>query len=135
MERQKNAGFTDGTPWIKLNPNYKYINAQSQLEDEYSIFNYYKKLIVLRRNHEIIVYGDYNLILEDNKDIYAYTRKLKDETLLVICNFCENLTKFSLPNNIKYLHGELLISNYIVEAKGIDEIVLRPYEARVYLLK
>ena len=65
------------TPWIKVNPNYNDINAEAQLHDENSIFNYYKKLIALRKKHEIIVYGDYNLILEDNKDIYAYTRKLR----------------------------------------------------------
>lgn len=132
---KKNAGFTVGTPWIKVNPNYKYINAQSQLDDKDSIFNYYKKLISLRKSNEIIVYGDYNLILEDDKDIYAYTRKLNDEILLVICNFSENIVGFSLPNNIKYNKNELLISNYIVETQLIDEIRFKPYEARVYLLK
>jgi len=132
---KNNAGFTDGTPWIKVNPNYKYINAESQLEDENSIFNYYKKLIMLRKRHEIIVYGDYNLILEDNKDIYAYTRKFNDELLLVICNFCENIVRFSIPNSIKYDHKKLLISNYIVFTESIEKIMLKPYEARVYLLK
>lgn len=130
-----NAGFTDGIPWIKINPNYNYINAEAQLEDENSIFNYYKKLIALRKNREIIVYGEYALILGNNKDIYAYTRKLKDETLLVICNFYENVTEFSLPSNIKYIHKELMISNYSVESESINEIKLKPYEARVYLLK
>lgn len=132
---KKNAGFTDGTPWIKVNPNYVDINAEVQLHDENSVFNYYKKLIELRKKHEIIVYGDYTLILEDNVDIYAYTRKLADETLLVICNFGENTTKFNLPKNIKYHDKELLISNYIVTDELIDEIVLKPYESRVYLLK
>ncbi|MBU3190004.1 alpha-glucosidase [Clostridium bowmanii] len=132
---KKNAGFTDGTPWIKVNPNYKNINAQAQLHDENSVFNYYKKLIELRKKYEIIVYGDYTLILEDDVDIYAYIRKLADETLLVICNFGENKTKFNLPKNIKYNYKELLITNYIVEDESVDEIALKPYESRVYLLK
>lgn len=132
---KENAGFTEGTPWIKVNPNYKDINAESQLQDDNSVFNYYKKLIALRKKQEIIVYGDYTLILEDNKEIYAYTRKLNEETLLVICNFCENLAKFSLPSNINVKHKELLISNYTVASESINEIVLKPYETRVYLLK
>ncbi|MGH4120313.1 glycoside hydrolase family 13 protein [Clostridium sp.] len=132
---KKNAGFTEGTPWIKVNPNYEHINVMVQLQDENSILNYYKKLIALRKNNEIIVHGEYALILKDNKDIYAYIRKLADEILLVICNFHENTAGFSLPINIKYDHKELLISNYIVESESIDKINLRPYEARVYLLK
>jgi len=131
---KKNAGFTDGTPWIKVNPNYEQINAEAQLDDENSIYNYYKKLIALRKKHEIIVYGEYTLILEDNEDIYAYTRRLKEETLLVICNFSHNLTKFALPNSIKYTHKKLLISNYIIESDTIEKIELKPYETRTYLL-
>jgi oligo-1,6-glucosidase len=131
----ENAGFTDGSPWIKVNPNYDYINVKAQLEDENSILNYYKKLITLRKNKGIIVHGEYTLLLKENKDIYAYTRKLVDETLLVICNFHENSAEFSLPSNIKYKHSELLISNYDTESKSIDKIKLKPYEARVYLLK
>ena len=132
---KKNAGFTDGTPWIKVNPNYNYINAESQLKDKDSIFNYYKKLIALRKSHEIIVYGTYSLILFDNKDLYAYTRNLKDETLLVICNFSGNQTDFILPNNLNYNRKELLISNYTVSDESINKVNLNPYEARVYLLK
>jgi len=131
---KKNAGFTDGTPWIKVNSNYEQINAEAQLDDENSIYNYYKKLIALRKKHEIIVYGEYTLILEDNEDIYAYTRRLKEETLLVICNFSHNLTKFALPNSIKYTHKKLLISNYIIESDTIEKIELKPYETRTYLL-
>jgi oligo-1,6-glucosidase len=131
----ENAGFTDGSPWIKVNPNYDYINVKTQLEDENSILNYYKKLITLRKNNGIIVHGEYTLILKDNKDIYAYTRKLEDETLLVICNFHENSAEFSLPSNIRYNHSELLISNYNIELGLIDKIKLKPYEARVYLLE
>lgn len=129
-----NAGFTEGTPWIKVNPNYEDINAEAQLEDENSIYNYYKKLIALRKNHEIIVYGEYTLIIDEHKDIYAYIRKLKEETLLVICNFSENIAVFSLPSSIKYTRKELLISNYIIESDSIEAFELKPYETRTYLL-
>lgn len=90
----KMQGFTSGQPWLKVNPNYKEINAESQLKDENSIFNYYKKLIKIRKSNSVVVYGKYNLILEENKEIFAYTRTLENEMLLVICNFTGNETEF-----------------------------------------
>ncbi|OIJ14902.1 glucohydrolase [Anaerobacillus arseniciselenatis] len=131
----ENAGFTTGTPWLKVNPNYKEINAKKALEDKDSIFYYYQKLIQLRKEHDIIVYGKYELILEDNEQIYAYTRSLADEKLLVICNFAGENATFTLPNDLKYGSRELLIHNYEVDAhEEISNFVLKPYEARVYLL-
>ncbi|PTY82981.1 alpha-glucosidase, partial [Heyndrickxia sporothermodurans] len=76
---ENHGGFTSGTPWIKVNPNYKEINAKQQLTDEDSIFHYYKKLIQLRKQHDIIVYGTYDLILPDHNEIFAYTRTLGEE--------------------------------------------------------
>ncbi|WP_163538744.1 alpha-glucosidase [Gracilibacillus sp. YIM 98692] len=132
----KNAGFTTGTPWLKVNPNYKEINAKSAVENPDSIFSYYQKLIKLRKEHDIIVYGTYDLIDEENEQIYAYTRTLGDKTLVVICNFTENKTEFELPTNINYHSNHLLISNYNREdSKDISSIELKPYEALVYLLK
>lgn len=131
-----NAGFTTGTPWIKVNPNYREVNAEQAQADPDSIYHYYRKLIQLRKTHDLIVYGGYELILEDHPEIYAYTRVLNDETLLVICNFYEKETVFTIPENIRYDSAELLISNYEENHTGImKEINLRPYEARVYLLK
>lgn len=130
-----NAGFTEGKPWINVNENYKNINAKLQINDKESVFNYYKKLISLRKKHEIIVNGKYELILDDNKDIYSYLRKLNDEILLVICNFSSGNPEFALSNNINYSKKELLISNYDVKFDDIAKINLKPYEARVYLLK
>lgn len=128
-----NAGFTIGTPWIKVNPNYKEINAKKALEDENSVFHYYKKLIELRKSNEIIVYGTYDLILEDHPQIFAYTRTLNDKKLLIITNFSKERTLFQLPDEIIYTKKELLISNYDVDVnKNIDNIYLKPYEARVY---
>lgn len=130
-----NAGFTIGTPWIKVNPNYKEINAKKALEDENSVFHYYKKLIELRKSNEIIVYGTYDLILEDHPQIFAYTRTLNDKKLLIITNFSKDIILFTLPDDITYVKKELLISNYEVDAdKNIDKIHLKPYEARVYRL-
>ncbi len=133
----ENAGFTTGTPWLKVNPNYKEISVKKSLEDSHSIFYYYQKLIKLRKEQEVIVYGDYNLILEDHDQIYAYTRVLDNETLLVITDFSSETPEFQLPSHIQYDSKHLLISNYEVNENedNISSISLKPYEARVYLLK
>ena len=132
----ENAGFTTGTPWLKVNPNYKEINAERALEDQDSIFYYYQQLIKLRKEHEIIVYGTYDLILEDNPSIYAYTRTLGDEKLVVICNFTEEETTFNLPESITFNSAEVLIGNYESrENDTLSSLELKPFEARVYLLK
>lgn len=129
------AGFTTGEPWIGLNPNYKEINVEQALQDSNSIFYYYKKLIELRKKHEIIVYGTYDLILEDHPSVFAYIRKWKDEELLVIANFTEDECVFKIPKEITYNSSELLIHNYDVQDEIIESIDLRPYEARVYKLR
>ncbi|NFI52218.1 alpha-glucosidase [Clostridium botulinum] len=130
-----NAGFTTGTPWIKVNPNYNEINAESQIGDKDSIFNYYKELIKIRKDNEIIVYGNYDLILDDSEDIYAYVRTLNEEQLLVICNFSSNTSEFKLPNNIKSKYKKLLIANYDeCKEETLENISLRPYECRAYLI-
>ncbi|MBE6088870.1 MAG: alpha-glucosidase [Clostridium beijerinckii] len=129
----QNAGFTSGQPWLKVNPNYKEINAESQLKDENSIFNYYKKLIKIRKSNSVVVYGKYELMLEENKEIFAYTRTLENEMLLVICNFIGNETEFVLERKFEFKSKELLISNYNVnENDSIESIELKPYEARIY---
>lgn len=131
----ENAGFTQGTPWIKLNPNYKEINVESQINDEHSILNYYRKLIKIRKENEAVVYGQYDLILDAHEEIYAYTRTLENEKLLVICNFSQNTPEFNLPQHIEFSAKDLIISNYEADEKeGLKEIVLKPYECRVYKL-
>lgn len=129
----ENGGFTSGKPWIKVNPNYKEINAQSQLNDENSIFNYYKKLIEIRKENPVVVYGKYKLILENNKEIFAYTRNLGNEQLLVICNFTGKNTIFKYEEPTEVKCKELLISNYIADVnEPISSIYLKPYECRYY---
>lgn len=122
------AGFSTATPWIMVNPNYTKINAKDQINREDSIFKYYQKLIKLRHESELIVYGTYDLILDDDKDIYAYIRTLGDEKLIVYCNFSENTREVELPE--EFTNGKVLISNYI-DAKVNHKITLRPYEAIV----
>lgn len=129
----ENGGFTTGTPWIKVNPNCKEINVAEALADPNSVFHYYKKLIQLRKENPVIVYGTYDLILDSHEEIYAFTRTLEKDRLLVILNFSRNTPVFDLPENITFSSKELLINNYAVNAnEDIHEIALRPYEARVY---
>ena len=122
------AGFSTATPWIMVNPNYTKINAKDQINREDSVFKYYQKLIKLRHESELIVYGTYDLILDDDKDIYAYIRTLGDEKLIVYCNFSENTREVELPK--EFTNGKVLISNYS-DAKVNHKITLRPYEAIV----
>ena len=122
------AGFSTATPWIMVNPNYTKINAKDQVNREDSVFKYYQKLIKLRHESELIVYGTYDLILDDDKDIYAYIRTLGDEKLIVYCNFSENTREVELPE--EFVNKKVLISNYS-DAKANQKITLRPYEAIV----
>ena len=122
------AGFSTATPWIMVNPNYTKINAKDQINREDSVFKYYQKLIKLRHESELIVYGTYDLILDDDKDIYAYIRTLGDEKLIVYCNFSENTREVELPE--EFVNKKVLISNYS-DAKANPKITLRPYEAIV----
>jgi len=130
-----NAGFSTGAPWIKVNPNYLEINVAQDLIDSNSIFFYYQKIIQLRKENLIMIYGDYQLFLEDDEQIYYYLRTLDKDRLPIILNFFSNQIFFNLPTNINYQEKELLISNYDVEEKeDIKSIYLRSYEARVYKL-
>lgn len=123
------AGFTTGTPWMPVNPNYKEINAASQIQDENSIFSYYKKLIRLRKELPVIRDGVYELILPEDESIFAYSRQNETQQLFVICNF--------YGENISFPYGEvipedanLILCNY---EQAEDSSSLRPYEARMYL--
>jgi len=126
----ENAGFTTGTPWIKVNPNYHEINAKSQTQDATSVFFCYKKLIALRKEYDVFVDGAFELLAQEDESVFAYTRTDQDSQLLVICNFYGE----EVENPVKNIEPamELLISNYAdVNRSG----PLRPYEARMYLLK
>lgn len=131
-DSSEHGGFSDGTPWIKVNPNYKDINVEKAMKDPDSVFHYYKKLIELRKKNEIIVYGRYNLILDQHPEVYAYTRTLGNQILLVLCNFYGGNPEVEPPAFIQEKKFEALIGNY----KDIQinrTIKLRPYEAQVLL--
>lgn len=130
-----NGGFSKSTPWIDVNPNYKQINVKESLEDSNSIFNYYKELINLRHNNDTIVYGDVKLIYPENESIFAYTRNLDDEQLMVVLNFYENEIDFKIPDNIDINKLETILSNYKDKIIKNETIKLRPYEAIVYKVK
>jgi oligo-1,6-glucosidase len=125
------AGFTSGTPWIQVNPNYEKINANKEVSDENSVFHYYKKLIQLRKSHDIIVYGSYEPLMEENSRVFAYIRRLGEEKLLVLCNFTDEELQVSIPDEFLGKDGECLIGNYEHQT-GENKNRLLPYEAIVY---
>ncbi len=129
----KNGGFTAGTPWIGVNPNYKTINAKEQRKRPDSVFHYYQKLISLRKEHAIIVYGTYELLLPEHESVYAYTRALDGRKLLTVCSFSSEVQECEVPEEFTKGQAKLLISNYEQEALK-SRMTLRPYEAMVYLL-
>ena len=123
-----NAGFSTGTPWMRVNPNYEDINAEEQMKRADSVFSYYKELIRLRREKEIIVYGHYELLMPEDEKLFVYTRSLDNEKLLVICNFSEEETVYCVPE--EFAGKKVLIGNYEGQ-EAAHSIRLRPYEALV----
>jgi len=126
----ENAGFTTGTPWIRVNPNYVAINAAEQMGRADSVFNYYKALIGLRKEYPIFVDGRFELLAPEHPQIFAYTRTTEEDQLLVICNFSGN--EVSNTIDFEWSDYELLLTN---ETENKDFSVLKPYEARMYLKK
>ena len=133
-----NAGFTTGTPWIMVNPNYTQINAKEQLDRADSVFRYYQKLIGLRRNSpdkDLIVYGKYDLILPDHPQIFVYTRTLEGKKLLTVCNLSGEGAKLELPEELKGRKSRLLIANW-PEAPAVPaDMTLEPWQAAVWVLE
>lgn len=118
------AGFTTGTPWLKMNPNYPQINAAQQLSSDDSVYHYYQQLIALRKQHEVVLYGKYELLEDESESIWAFQRILGNEKIVVLCNFSPDTILYDklLPA------GKQLIGNYGTQKSG----VLRPYEGVVY---
>ena len=123
----ENAGFTDGEPWIPVNPNYREINAASQMADEDSIWKCYQKLIRLRKEYPVFVEGQFGLLLEEDENIFAYTRTDARSQLLVVCNFYGSTVEVDLEELESA--GELLVGNYKDQGQ---RRILRPYEGRMY---
>ena len=125
------AGFTTGKPWMKVNPNYTEINAAEQVDCEDSIFNYYRKLIQLRKELPVLTDGKFTMLDMDHNQIFAYLRDNGEDKLLVVCNFYGNTVDYAVSEKAEDL--ELLIGNYTEENMQTD--VLRPYEARIYRIR
>ena len=125
----KNAGFTTGTPWLKVNSNYPEVNAKAQVNDPDSVFSYYQKLIRLRHENEIIVYGDYELLEAESEETFIYKRTYENEHLMVLCNFTDHEAAVTDAVMEQIPDGaEKLITNYADDMGR----TLRPYEAKVY---
>ncbi|QHZ48289.1 alpha,alpha-phosphotrehalase [Bacillus sp. NSP9.1] len=133
----ENAGFTTGTPWIPVPDNYKHINVEEALRDPDSIFYHYKKLNELRKQYDIITTGDYQLILEDDPDLYAYVRNGENEKLLVINNFYGRESEFRLPDDldVEGYTANVLISNDPDIPERLTSFKVKPYQSIVYHLR
>lgn len=128
------AGFSTSTPWIKVNPNYTSINAKEQLNRENSVFQYYKTLVKLRKQLDVICFGDYKLLLPEHEKIFAYMRSYNEKKLLVVCNFTEDVVSDDWYQEINPLIEEFQFQLKIVNySKNMQPEILRPYEARVYI--
>jgi oligo-1,6-glucosidase len=126
------AGFTTGTPWIKVNPNHKTINAAAQEKDDNSCLNYFKKLVQLRKQTPALIYGKYTLLDKDNPEIFAYIRQMNKKKFLVLLNFSKEEAAPDIDINIS--KAEVFICNYSDVPARNRTITLRPYEAVVYEL-
>jgi oligo-1,6-glucosidase len=125
------AGFTAGSPWIPVNPNFTEINAAASTADPDSVFHYYRRLIVLRHEHPVIALGDFRMLLEEDPKVYAFNRSLDSVTLLVLGNFSGDDAPVNLPDAADWAASELLIGNYPAPEDS-EGIVLQPWETRVY---
>jgi oligo-1,6-glucosidase len=130
----EHAGFTDGEPWIPVNPNHTEINVEAARENEDSVWQYYRRLIELREQHDVMVYGEYDLLLPDHERLWAYTRTLDDTRWLVVLNVAGEPTRFDPPARFDGASGEVVLGNYDVEAAAVESFEARPWEARVYAL-
>ncbi|MGF1837318.1 glycoside hydrolase family 13 protein [Vibrio atlanticus] len=126
---QANAGFTDGTPWIELNPNYPEINVESALADPSSIFYHYKTLIELRKAHPAIVYGSFIPVFEEHDKVFAYVRELDGEKLFVVCNFSNDNLTLDMPEQYQTQTLDCLINNYQTVTELSAKLELAPYES------
>ncbi|MGM9987560.1 MAG: alpha-glucosidase [Bacillaceae bacterium] len=131
---KQNGGFTTATPWLSVNPNYTTINVEAQQQDEQSILHFYKQLIRLRKQHNLFVYGQYDLILENHPNIYAYTRTLDGQKAVIITNLTSEATTYHYEE-VALSSDKLALSNYDVAShESTTTIELKPYEARLYIL-
>ncbi|MHB7942762.1 glycoside hydrolase family 13 protein [Staphylococcus capitis] len=127
-DQSTNGGFTNGTPWFPVNPNYKTINVEQQIHDSQSILQFYKDLIQLKKSDEVYTYGQFNLVDEDNPNLFAYTRTLNSKKVLVVGNLTDQVSKLNVPYLIEN-EQQVMLHNYSSHVIDFDKI--QPYEAFV----
>lgn len=125
----KEAGFTSGTPWLKVNDNYIHINVEKQLQEPRSILQFYKQMIQLRKEHDTLTYGIYELLMPDHPSVYAYTRTLADQQVLVVINLSEHMVELE-EDELGLDFSEIWLTNY---ENGMLPLMLRPFETIVGL--
>ncbi|GLB36830.1 putative alpha-amylase domain containing protein [Lyophyllum shimeji] len=132
-----NAGFTDGTPWMRVNDDYETWNAAAQVDDENSVLGFWKRALRVRKTHEVLIYGDFADISSDHEQVFAYTRTLGNTTALVLLNFKETEVSFVLPSERGWSAFKLILQNYdggLEDGRGIaDRVLLRGFEGRIYV--
>lgn len=132
---EKYAGFSTAQPWMKINPNYTEINVESDLASDFSVIEYYKKLMRIRKKYiDIIRDGNYTDLMPKSEELYIYTRSLEGKTLFVECNFTGLEQRVIPPEGLDFEHSELLLANYESANTQLIPHTLRPYESKVYLL-
>jgi oligo-1,6-glucosidase len=131
-DESEHAGFTEGTPWLAVHPNHRYINAQAALADPDSVFHHYRKLIELRHTEPAVAWGDFHMLLADDERIYAFLRRCGDVELLVLGNFSGDRATADVPEPDSWAAADLLIGNHPVPDGKEPPLVLRPWEGRVY---
>lgn len=124
-----NAGFSSARPWLKVNPNYTAVNVEAALADPESVFHHYRRLVALRKEREVIVYGSYEPLLEDHPNVFAYRRRLGDDCITVFANFSAECQLLAVPEALRGTQGECLISNYAPRVALSSEVALEPFEA------
>jgi oligo-1,6-glucosidase len=129
----KNAAFTTGTPWLPVNTNFKKINVHVEENDPNSVLNYFKKMVKLRKDRPVLIYGNYTLLQPEHPQVYAYTRELDSERVLVLLNFSDADARFDLK--VAHAIGDILINNYDRVAHDKNTIRLKPYQSLIFELK
>ena len=130
-----NGGFTTGTPWMAVNPNYPEINVEKDMADPNSIFHHYKAAIAFRREHPVAIWGDYQEHYPESKDLYVYERNYEGERMLIVCSFTEKAVSFHAPKGFDLRAGKAVLCNYPDQPIHDNGFTTRPYETRVYYFK
>lgn len=128
----KNAGFTKGTPWLKVNPNFEDINVFKQEKDENSILNFYKQLIQLKKKHLTLTYGTFDLIYPEDTKVFAYTRTYEGDQFIIIGNLSHDKVTLKKDESLEMKDESLVLYNYQKEDRSEDIFTFQPFEARIY---